>query len=197
MTNRRGFLASLLALPTAAVAAARKRKSSQPQSIPPTEAAFREAIGESGGWPYQCFNCWRLIITSSKWAAARADDMFCWEHILYCNLCDSCIDAIQHCATCGRSLANNEGTPRVSPASEPIRFSAWPKLPWAAREPHEPRCGIRPVHRDLIVADCPACASLRAAGRGYRTIYEAGNVTGIDDPRLCYEYFPRLRASSS
>jgi hypothetical protein len=167
MTNRRGFLASLLALPTAAVAAARKRKSSQPQSIPPTEAAFREAIGESGGWPYQ---------------------LAAYYHLQ----CDSCIDAIQHCATCGRPLANNEGTLRVSPASEPIRFSAWPKLPWAACEPQEPRCGIRPVHRDLIVADCPACASLRAAGRGYRTINEAGNVTGIDDPRLCYEYFPRL-----
>jgi hypothetical protein len=93
----------------------------------------------------------------------------------YHHLCDDCIEAIQHCATCGVKLngfstENVEewgkvGGLRLSPASEPMASSAWPKMPlgvitWAGMLAR-PMYGTRPVTRDLIVADCPNCAIVR------------------------------------
>ena len=42
------------------------------------------------------------------------------------HLCDSCIDQIQYCATCGKELGNAGGRLRISKAPDAIHVWAWP-----------------------------------------------------------------------
>ena len=145
MTNRRAFLATLMVLPATAAAGLRKRPSLERQRF--------------------CFNCLRMT-GPSKWLpqGAGIDGTHPPEH-----LCDDCVEAVAYCSSCGRLLANNEGTLRISSASEPIIYSAWPKLPVTGLDlrSYQYRLGMRPVARDLIVADCSKCTSFRELNDSY------------------------------
>jgi hypothetical protein len=92
-TNRRGFIASLLALPAAAVAVLHKT----PRTTTVQVAKFPV------GMPFEqtrlCFNCQRFT-APSKHAAAGADGLSAvtdrWGQFQYHHLCDDCIKSIQH-----------------------------------------------------------------------------------------------------
>jgi hypothetical protein len=221
MTNRRGFIASLLALPTAAVAAIKsKQKPAYGQVRDPgnTSRHFHMA---------RCFNCQRLA-GPSKWlpngvllapcppktspsytTGMLSTGMDGAGRTCYSvHLCDDCIEAITHCATCDTKL---NGFPtdkveewgkvsglRLSPASEPIAFNAWVPLPDCRMYPQlldRVYFGARPADRDLIVADCPKCALLarRISVHGLPPLPDSFVV--VDDPltsseirNICYAF---------
>ncbi len=120
---------------------------------------------------YRCFNCERWT-SQSRWLPEGILVVSGPRDHSVARLCDACIEAIQHCATCGRPLGDFEGLLRLSPASEPLAHEAWPSVRHFLQIPADPYgthgavnveyCyGVRPVNRDLIVADCQACARKR------------------------------------
>lgn len=118
---------------------------------------------------YRCFNCHHMtspstwlpggvLILDKDWLLDPANDSGCWSISShsdgYCrarvHVCDSCLDAIRHCATCGRPLGVTErGLMLESGAG--LRLSS--ACDWV-----HPVTGLDKVYRDLIVADCPSCA---------------------------------------
>jgi hypothetical protein len=143
MTNRRGFITSLLALPAAATAGLRKR-------VPFERQRF-------------CFNCQRMT-GPSKWLP-QGYHQAPWLYPVH--LCDDCVKAITHCATCGKALNARTGALRISHASEPMAFNSWSG--WYGFDVVAPTTkqwmifngATRPAPVDLIVADCTKCTSLR------------------------------------
>lgn len=207
-TNRRGFIASLLALSAAAVAALKSR------SVPRKPLKQAESVR-------CCFNChqWYAhpygdtqlpdgVAVSKAWSISP-EDVGVLSHVTYSSgppqlrsggihcevrvqLCNACYEAITNCATCGRSLEANRGILWLSTAGEPMRLS---QAQMHGLAPHPP------FGRDLIVADCPKCAllagriSVNAARSQYGLPPLPDSIVVVDDPltsgeirNICYAF---------
>jgi hypothetical protein len=183
MTNRRGFLAALMALPTAAMATLRHKP-----------RTFKYPI--AGDWSFRscvCHNCTRPVGSPSEWRWVPVGP------VRFYPLCNDCIKAITHCATCGDPLSE------LDPASVALYLESNPSPPYdSPRTPLPPNPAYCIIHagkpvfnftsdeilrvddpqsplgvrfrratlrlklwriawagssRNLIVADCPICAN--------------------------------------
>jgi hypothetical protein len=205
-TNRRSFFAALLAAPGAAWATL-SRKSKPQLTVEAVKQALETLyasptyyrdwypVNTEGKWI--CFNCQKQtggIKYFPKGVHLYGTNTNGGESVL--RLCDSCAEAIQHCATCGRYLEDHRGELWLSARETAMHPMSWPEGmgglhfnvlikgvdeiaayviyldpkdrrrsisydPGAFRE----EFGIRPVARDLIVADCPSCFQLRNQDR--------------------------------
>jgi hypothetical protein len=167
--NRRSFFTSLLAAPAAAWAMLRP-KAVESSGLRPPIAGLDDL---KPWWPtgepvYRCFNC-RRWTAASKWLPGGVGSSQLQRggihHEATIHLCDACIEAIQHCVTCGRRLVRGDFKLRVSPQSEGMAFTAWAAIAPTLEGTMNPawnQIGARPTNRDLIVADCPPCAGARS-----------------------------------
>lgn len=74
------------------------------------------------------------------------------------HVCDMCLLAITHCATCGRKLGHYEGKPRLLRNGDQMHKRSWP-YSWIDQDEMAKfgTCG-----QGMVVADCQACVKVRA-----------------------------------
>ena len=125
MTNRRGFLAALMALPTAAMATLRHKP-----------RTFKYPI--AGDWSFRscvCHNCTRPVGSPSEWRWVPVGP------VRFYPLCNDCIKAITHCATCGDPLSE------LDPASVALYLESNPSPPYdSPRTPLPPNPAYCIIH---------------------------------------------------
>jgi len=187
--TRRSLFASLIALPVAAVAAVRgKAVYGRSRFEPPrTSPAFK------------CFNCGTLATSGLLPEGITIPGEY--RTLGGAILCDPCILALRHCATCGcginfvprchhslESFNRPHGVPRLLHDGESLHWRSWQGLPVVTKEvvartlliaeaDHQDLCGEY-GGRDQIVADCPGCVSARAR------IGEIPDITRFGDGSL-------------